>query len=34
MAMINVDVGNGEHHEYSAGITAGEGIENVDGRRS
>ena len=34
MAMINVDVGNGEHHEYSAGITAGEVIENVHGRRS
>jgi len=34
MAMINVDIGDGGRHEYSAGITAGEVIENVHGRKS
>ena len=34
MAMINVDIRDGGRHEYSSGITAGEVIENVHGRKS
>ena len=32
--MISVDVGDGELHEYLAGISAGEILENVHGRKS
>ena len=34
MTMISVDVGGEEHHEYASGITAGEVIKNVHGRKS
>lgn len=34
MKMISVDVGDGELHEYVAGISAGEILENVHGRKS
>ena len=32
--MISVDIGGGESHEYSSGITAGEVIQNVHGKKS
>ncbi len=32
--MISVDVGEGEAHEYASGISAGEVIKNVHGRKS
>ena len=34
MAMISVDIGDGEYHEYASGISAGEVIENVHGKKS
>tara|TARA_B100001123_G_C15341594_1_gene1035211 strand:+ start:5662 stop:7605 length:1944 start_codon:yes stop_codon:yes gene_type:complete len=34
MTMISVDIGGGESHEYSSGITAGEVIQNVHGKKS
>ena len=34
MSMITVDVGADGAHEYASGITAGEGILNVNGKRS
>ena len=32
--MISVKVGSGDVHEYAIGISAGEVIENVHGRKS
>ena len=32
--MISVDVGEGDAHEYASGISAGEVIKNVHGRKS
>ena len=32
--MISVDIGEGESHEYASGISAGEVIKNVHGRKS
>tara|TARA_B100000676_G_C18065197_1_gene840491 strand:- start:206 stop:2143 length:1938 start_codon:yes stop_codon:yes gene_type:complete len=32
--MISVDIGDGEYHEYASGISAGEVIENVHGKKS
>ena len=32
--MLNIDVGEGETHQYAPGITAGEVIRNVHGRKS
>ena len=34
MAMISVTVGKGENHEYSSGISVGEVIANVHGKKS
>ena len=34
MGMISVDIGGGESHEYARGISAGEVIKNVHGRKS
>ena len=34
MGMISVDIGRGESHEYASGISAGEVIKNVHGRKS
>ncbi len=34
MVMISVDVGEGEAHEYASGISVGEVIKNVHGRKS
>ena len=34
MGMIYVDIGEGESHEYASGISAGEVIKNVHGRKS
>ena len=34
MSMLNIVVGDGETHEYAVGITAGEVIHNVHGRKS
>ena len=34
MAMISVDVGEGDSHEYASGISVGEVIKNVHGRKS
>ncbi len=34
MGMISVDIGEGESHEYASGISAGEVIKNVHGRKS
>ena len=34
MSMLNITVGDGETHEYATGITAGEVIHNVHGRKS
>ena len=32
--MISIDIGDGETHEYASGVTAGEVIQNVHGRKS
>ena len=32
--MISIDIGDGESHEYASGVTAGEVIQNVHGRKS
>tara|TARA_B100000287_G_C20673430_1_gene794270 strand:- start:4358 stop:6298 length:1941 start_codon:yes stop_codon:yes gene_type:complete len=32
--MISIDIGDGENHEYASGVTAGEVIQNVHGRKS
>ncbi len=32
--MISVDIGDGESHQYASGITAGEVIHNVHGKKS
>ena len=34
MAMISVDVGAAESHEYASGITVGEVVVNVHGKKS
>ena len=34
MGMISVDVGEDEEHEYASGISVGEVIKNVHGRKS
>jgi threonyl-tRNA synthetase len=34
MAMISVDVGEDSHHEYASGISVGEVIRNVHGKKS
>ena len=34
MAMISVDIGGGEYHEYASGISAEEVIKNVHGKKS
>ena len=32
--MVTIDVGEGETHEYASGITVGEVIQNVHGKKS
>ena len=34
LATVTIDVGEGETHEYASGITVGEVVRNVHGKRS
>ena len=34
MSIINVEINDGEMHEYASGITAGEVLDNIYGKRS